>query len=125
MENFKPKFGSYPPSRIQLCQARKPCTPTRTGGSLDQVSLAYLNQMFPRMQWPAAGVDWSNGVQTGFTSVILEGDECLVFFLGGLPTNNPTVGCLGFSSDPNSPWAPPPWRTTSALAPCSASCPAG
>jgi prepilin-type N-terminal cleavage/methylation domain-containing protein len=102
LENFKTKFGFYPPSRIRLCSSQTMYANAGVAGSLDQLSLAYLNQMFPRMV--LAGADWSGGVQPGFSSVILEGDECLVFFLGGIPTNNPTPGCLGFSTDPHSPW---------------------
>src|SRR5262249_17508714 len=37
--------------------------------------------------------------------VTLEGQECLVFFLGGIPANG-QVGCTGFSSIPNSPSTP-------------------
>src|SRR5207248_1531508 len=35
-------------------------------------------------------------------SVVLEGEECLVFFLGGIQTTNPP-NCVGFSTDPFNP----------------------
>src|SRR5439155_9839088 len=55
-----------------------------------------------------AGVDWSGGLgipaNPGY--VILEGDQCLVFFLGGIPsTANGLNACLGFSRSPTNPTA--------------------
>jgi general secretion pathway protein G len=104
LENFKTKFGFYPPSRIRLCRTLAQYTNAQKQGSLDQVSLAYTNAMFPRISW-ANGIDWSNGLQPAFQQVVLEGDQCLVFFLGGIPNVSPP-GCQGFSTDPLHPANP-------------------
>src|SRR5262249_18811178 len=47
-------------------------------------------------------IDWSGGLGIPPGGVILEGDQCLVFFLGGIPTANPNA-CLGFSTNPKNP----------------------
>jgi hypothetical protein len=52
-------------------------------------------------------VDWNgNGVfQTPAQGgdYILEGDQCLVFFLGGIPGNSVPLQCRGFSTNPTDP----------------------
>jgi type II secretory pathway pseudopilin PulG len=126
IEQFKSRFNFYPPSRLKLAEVYSSANYPNAGtpGTLDADSVAYLTQMFPRMvnssgtgQWQSTGVDWNgNGaIDAGF--VILEGDQCLVFFLGGIPgscaitspapspasTNPPTV--LGFSTNPVNPSA--------------------
>ena len=45
-----------------------------------------------------------DGLGTPIQDYILEGDQCLVFFLGGLPNNNPAApGLIGFSNNPANP----------------------
>jgi general secretion pathway protein G len=55
--------------------------------------------------WP----DWNgDGVFGGDTAYVLQGYQCLVFFLGGIP-NPPGAGapgCTGFSADPTNPTLP-------------------
>src|SRR5262249_25558652 len=43
-------------------------------------------------------IDW-NGDGKYSDPVTLEGDQCLVFFLGGIPKQGTEPGCLGFSSN--------------------------
>src|SRR5262249_1485200 len=50
--------------------------------------------------WDTTGIDWLPG-QPG--PVTLEGHQCLVFFLGGIPVNGV---CTGFSSNPANPALP-------------------
>src|SRR5262245_19033509 len=60
--------------------------------------------------WATGGIDWNgNGgidAPNGGGDVILEGDQCLVFFLGGIPDNLSAVpNCRGFSTNPANPAA--------------------
>jgi hypothetical protein len=82
---------------------------------LAQDSVAYLQRIWPRL---GTAVDW-NGSGTVQTTAqggdcILEGDQCLVFFLGGIVTIDPVTKvpvCNGFSTNPGNPAAhvsPPP-----------------
>jgi general secretion pathway protein G len=107
LEQFKARYGFYPPSRIKLCRLRSQYS-TATTATLDQESLATLNRMFPRLaaNWT---IDWSGGTittaQWPAAGIILEGDQCLVFFLGGISAANPP-GALGFSTNPQNPATP-------------------
>jgi prepilin-type N-terminal cleavage/methylation domain-containing protein len=98
---FKTKFGFYPPSQIKLCFL----TSQYGNQQLDIDSQAVLTQMFPRCSttWANNGIMWvPNLNQTG--PVTLEGEECLVFFLGGWEqTSGATHLCVGFSTNPTSP----------------------
>jgi general secretion pathway protein G len=104
LQQFKAKYGFYPPSRVFLANKLKTYT-DNASDKLVQESLATLSSMFPNMNWN--GVDWTGGLgmpKSG--TVVLEGDQCLVFFLGGIPTNaNGTNACLGFSTSTTNPTA--------------------
>jgi prepilin-type N-terminal cleavage/methylation domain-containing protein len=90
LDNFKAKFGVYPPSTIKLCS---------DVSKIDPVSLSYLSAIWPRLDW-SQKPDWSG---TGSPAVFtLEGDQCLVFFLGGIP-DPATPGVRGFSTNPANP----------------------
>jgi prepilin-type N-terminal cleavage/methylation domain-containing protein len=132
METFKTKFkADYVPSRIRLCEKRvhynQVPTPAQLGGpKLDQESMAFLEKVFPKLVDPnnppgsanedanpwtssktSVWVDWNGSGTLDVPSannnyLILEGDQCLVFFLGGIPTRNPN-GTLGFSTNPRNP----------------------
>jgi hypothetical protein len=102
LEHFKVK---YLPSRIRLRETGN----YGTGDQLDIDSPAFLRQMWPNLTFP---VDWNGdgavtgnpdglGVDQGW---VLEGDQCLVFFLGGIPA--PTViNVQGFSANKRNPAA--------------------
>src|SRR5262245_36947772 len=104
LHNFRSRFFVYPPSRIKLSETGN----YNPDDPLDRDSLAYLRQMWPDLQWED-GIDWNgNGkidVPADGGDVVLEGDQCLVFFLGGIPTANPP-GCLGFSTNERNPAQP-------------------
>jgi general secretion pathway protein G len=123
VENFKTKFGYYPPSRIILCEnyLNYYNSNTPSMGFVSQLhadSFAFLNRIFPRINWSSTngigatawvGIDW-NGNGTGpDPAVLLEGDQCLVFFLGGIPSPPGPLSsgivptCSGFSTNPNNP----------------------
>jgi general secretion pathway protein G len=111
VENFRVKYGFYPPSRIHLCEQFGNYNQMN---SFDVESIGYLTRMFPRLDtsamgiWTTRGIDWNgNGVfDTPATGgdIVLEGDQCLVFFLGGIPANTGgPPACTGFSVNPNDP----------------------
>jgi prepilin-type N-terminal cleavage/methylation domain-containing protein len=98
---FKTKFGFYAPSRIKLC-----FQPGMYGNSqLDLDSQQVLTAMFPRCTgtWSTTGMNWVQNLnQTG--TVTLEGEECLVFFLGGVQQTSGNASlCIGFSTIPTDP----------------------
>jgi prepilin-type N-terminal cleavage/methylation domain-containing protein len=104
IQNFQTKYGvNYIPSRIVL----------REDGVYDMNdpvqadSYAYLTRLWPRLS-VAPGVtypvDWNgNGSQTPDPPVVLTGDQCLVFFLGGIQSSSPSPHCLGFSTNEKNP----------------------
>lgn len=119
VQSFQGKFGvSYMPSQIKLCKFYADYGTTQ----LDVDSIAYLTKLFPRLNtgsgaWSAGtGVNWTqDSTWTTVTThpasgtgplAVLEGHQCLVFFLGGIQiTSGGTLGCTGFSTnqlDPSS-----------------------
>jgi type II secretory pathway pseudopilin PulG len=110
LESFKSQFGFYPPSMLVLCENQNDYD---NRPAWWQESKYYLLKMFPRLSsnpaWtgpaPANFIDWNqDGKYTG--NLVLTGDQCLVFFLGGIQTTNPTTGakaCNGFSTNPANP----------------------
>jgi len=127
LQNFKSAFkiSDPPPSRIKICENYAQYFTVAADAQLDTDSVAYLTRLFPRISisgWtlpPAGtgtGIDWNgNGVIDG--PAVLEGDQCLVFFLGGIqapfqaPLPNPPVGIAppnmqGFSKNPLNPADP-------------------
>jgi general secretion pathway protein G len=79
-------------------------------GTLRQRSLSAIRKFFPRANLnqnpnPALFPDFNgDGVQNpGY--IYLEGDECLVFFLGGIPQHDGSVTTMvGFCKDPTLPF---------------------
>jgi prepilin-type N-terminal cleavage/methylation domain-containing protein len=114
LENFKTKYGAYPPSRIRICERRGYYGATQ----FDLDSISFIQQMFPRIDaagWANPGIDWNGNGNIDPANLggdmILEGDQCMVFFLGGIPSipsiggSVPQFACLGFSSNPLNPAA--------------------
>lgn len=132
---FQSKFQvDHIPSLIILCETLDdyynnsyPGENLNPRSNLHRDSVAYLTRLWPRligtgfdMNMPprpirfwnattpfARGIDWNgnNAIDSG--AMLLEGDQCLVFFLGGIPDNiSGTAGCLGFSTNPTSPATP-------------------
>jgi prepilin-type N-terminal cleavage/methylation domain-containing protein len=139
LADFKSKYGDYPPSRILLNEngyyntydttytytaAESTNAVDISNGQLAQRSLSYLRRFFPRLQltsdpsYATSGIynattgwpDFNGNGGTGpDTSKLLTGDECLVFFLGGIPqlsTENGvnTYGMTGLSKNPVNPF---------------------
>jgi hypothetical protein len=97
---------SYVPSRIKLSET---CNyPQRhQPNTLDFDSVQFLRTMWPRIVLePGTRIDW-NGDGRVQGDWVLEGDECLVFFLGGIPVGpGGTPGCMGFATNPRNPASP-------------------
>ena len=124
---FKAKYGDYPPSRIMLAEngdysgVSSTATLSITGisqdinlGQLTQRSVAALRKFFPSVNFSTGGAlfnansgQWydfnGNGVLDGH--YILQGHQCLAFFLGGIPQVTSTgYGMSGFAKNPSNPF---------------------
>jgi general secretion pathway protein G len=124
---FKAKYGDYPPSRIYLPENGYFPVGSTIGlntvglsaditlGQLAQRSVAALRKFFPSVNFstsqpvflgnpPARWYDFNgNGSYDG--AYILQGHQCLVFFLGGIPQlTGTTIGTSGFAKDPTNPF---------------------
>jgi prepilin-type N-terminal cleavage/methylation domain-containing protein len=79
-----------------------------------RATISLLQKMFGRhvdlrpVTAGGPGIDWNgNGRIDSGVDLILEGQHCLVFLLGGIPTPpGASAGCLGFSTDPVNPATP-------------------
>jgi hypothetical protein len=116
IDNFKTWMGpKYIPSRIKLCEKFGSYGKT----PLDVDSINYLTSLFPHLLdpvpetgivlWRDRGIDWNGDGRIDDDGIILEGHQCLVFFLGGIPKGG-GIGnrwgepdCMGFSTDPRDP----------------------
>jgi hypothetical protein len=112
-EAFKAHYGRYPPGRIALARGMdypniaQPVNDAR--GQLERESVEYLMAIFPGIDprsgmhdWTGQGVDPITFVPLGQPGVYyLEGQEALVFFLGGLHYG--TSGFVGFCTDSTRP----------------------
>jgi general secretion pathway protein G len=126
LASFKTRFGDYPPSFVVLDESglyannQAVVTLVRNhfqtvGGITNQTQLdiqttkaiqrseRYLKKLFNRMG--STPQDINGDGLFNMAPVILEGDECLVFFLGGLPRqSDPTTFELtGFCKRPDAP----------------------
>ncbi len=129
LASFKAKYGDYPPSRILLAEdgdysvvnSANGSVPLGTGditvAQLAQRSLAYMRKFFPRVVLSTSGKVFLQGASRWYdfngdgnfsynAPYILQGHECLVFFLGGIPLQTSTglFGMTGFGKDPTNPF---------------------
>jgi len=102
------------PSRLQLYKRFNQYDLSRNSdGSphnlLDTDSAAFLQRVWPRLvnngQFAAESqrVDWDGIAAEHPQGWTLQGQECLVFFLGGIPTTIGTPGCTGFATSSTDP----------------------
>jgi prepilin-type N-terminal cleavage/methylation domain-containing protein len=98
----------YIPSQIKICKRYSSYGTTQ----LDKDSIAYLTSVFPGLVrpsptmsvWNTVGIDWDGTGVGSNTVVTLQGDQCLVFFLGGIPTSSGGVfGVTGFANNQSNP----------------------
>jgi prepilin-type N-terminal cleavage/methylation domain-containing protein len=125
LEQFKSKFGDYPPSRVLLVEngnytnyinsnasmssidAASPGTGDITVGQLATRTLTAFRKFWPRVQLSTNGSSppnlstsfWYdfNGNGTLDGAYVLHGHECLVFFLGGVPVYDVSSGGYGMT----------------------------
>ncbi len=91
----------YIPSRIHLCEN---LAAYNMNNQLDQDSFLYLRKLWPRLN-TGSMVDWDGSGVAGDADYTLEGNECLVFFVGGIPSQI-GLGTTGFGTDPVNPTTP-------------------
>lgn len=125
LAQFKSAYNEYPPSRIVISESGDYTTTTLNAGSvplgnLAQRSMAALKRCFPRLTFntttpgkPAPTVAThgfydANGNGVLDPPYMLQGPECLVLFLGGIPqySNSGTWSVGGFAKDPLNPFQP-------------------
>src|SRR5262245_46642027 len=97
---FKQKFSvDYIPSKIVLRENGAYVTngPDPVQNKLELDSINWLKQAWPLLAFP---VDWNQNNTTDTTPYTLEGDQCLVFFLGGINENGQPSG---FSTNKSNP----------------------
>lgn len=96
LNDFKTKYGAYPPSRITLYH--NATTWANTSDPEVQRSRQIIRGFWPQFNFAAASYPWSATVE-------LRGAECLVFFLGGMARNGGEWNDLiGFSNNPAAPF---------------------
>jgi len=130
LAQFKSQYGVHPPSRIILSETGDYSTATisnQTGlsanyaAALAQRSVSYFRRIWPRMILSTTGpiINAQTKVYdftgTGFTDAFgkqvlptvhgIQGAECLVFFLGGIPQRLDSGGyaVVGFAKNPQNP----------------------
>ncbi|MFT3878942.1 MAG: prepilin-type N-terminal cleavage/methylation domain-containing protein [Gemmatales bacterium] len=126
-EQFKATFGRYPPGRIMicedmrgyqkaieqhLCQDRPVADPThqKALAYLAMMSMEYLQSIFPGIDLNA-GHDWNGDGVIDDRQYYLNGNEAMVFLLGGMRYGKGAVDTLGtnrsggqgFSTDKTQP----------------------
>lgn len=94
---FKTDKGFYPPSQLRLRNSRAAYGTT----PLEQQSLSFISAMWPQLDFTNVRWDGSSGATA--IDYTLEGDQCLVFFLGGPPNPGGATLMGGFASDPRNP----------------------
>lgn len=121
LEAFKERYGAYPPSRIRLRENTKyAANPAHPDFQFDQHSIAWLRRIWPNIVIETHNNTSGNPATTANPAFIwffddsatttrrtydLEGDECLVFFLGGVAekSTSGTIILQGFTRNPQNP----------------------
>ena len=101
LADFQGKFGMYPPSRITLYETGDRTAAT---GWYENTAQAKWSRSIIRRLWPDFNftLDRDFNQDSAFSgSWTLEGDQCLVFFLGGIWDGSKFAG---FSADPRNPF---------------------
>jgi prepilin-type N-terminal cleavage/methylation domain-containing protein len=132
LANFKSKYGDYPPSRFLAVEygdystflvntmpltTTTPSDPYSPGegdismAQLAQRSVAAIRKFWPRVNTATGSATNTlvydfNGNGNPDGAYILHGHECLVFFLGGVPSQDSSgnFGLNGFDKNPQNPF---------------------
>ncbi len=109
LSDFKSQFNEYPPSRIVVAEdGNYSAANLGTYAYLGPRTVAALRKYWPRMSISTSGAPGSipgpgyydfngNGVNDHATPYVLNGPQCLVFFLGGIPQPTASGGTTGFA----------------------------
>jgi hypothetical protein len=98
---FKQEFNvTWLPSRILLREDGA----YNLNNQVEKDTVVFFQQMFGK-RLNLAGIDWNGDGVISNEPVTLGGDQCLVFFLGGIPAPGTPEAVLGFSTDPTNPAA--------------------
>lgn len=106
VDGFQKDFRvSYIPSRIKLSEIGNYLQRDQPN-TLDFDSVHYLYKLWPKLDLASGSrIDW-NGDGQCEGDWVLESDECLVFFIGGLPSHTEdTAEYLGFPDNSHDPTA--------------------
>lgn len=115
-ETFKSTFGRYPPGRILLCESMEGyrqaiveylCQTHFQKSKQDKDGLAwlamdsmeYLKSIFPNIDLNA-GHDWNGDGVIDNRQYYLQGDECLIYFLGGMRHGTGALDAQGSNRTP-------------------------
>jgi prepilin-type N-terminal cleavage/methylation domain-containing protein len=102
LEHFNKDHNMYPPSRILLLPTGNAYSTAHN--QLATASLAYLTKVWPNLDLNT-NIPWAGNVMTiPASGIVLDGDQCLVFFLGGIPDSTGAV--IGFAENPANPADP-------------------
>jgi prepilin-type N-terminal cleavage/methylation domain-containing protein len=101
LQEFYKRYKFYPPDKIRLYSN---LNSYNSADPLDAASISYLNTMWPDLDRTQT-FNWGGGASLPAGGVVLEGDQCLVFFLGGLPSGA-FQAPNGFFNNPKNPTAP-------------------
>lgn len=99
LAQFQAHFGTYPPSRITLCN-------NSTDWASHPRSKAIIRRLWPSFDFSTDGAGGTLLPASGASTLELDGAECLAFFLGGVREDNAGVpgGYIGFSKNPRQPF---------------------
>lgn len=105
--NFQNQFGTMPPGRITLWSSE-------AEWNANPKDKAVIRQLFPQFDFVfCGGAPWLDPMHSAMNANVtpdktLTGAECLVFFLGGVPSSSSTPGSIslnGFSRSPTQPFS--------------------
>lgn len=97
---------SFFPSQLVLYNDISQYRSTTANAATKQTANVLRAMFGPRFISKGTQVSW-DGTGTLGNSVTLKGSECLVFYLGGMPSTSGGNKCIGFSVDPLNPTKPP------------------
>ena len=100
LATFQNKFGTYPPSAITLWG-------TEALWNSNPTDKSTIRSIWPDFDFSTAGRGDQSLHPWGTTNKVLSGDECLVFFLGGMPdySGGSVPALRGFSKNARWPFA--------------------
>lgn len=111
---FRATYGVEPPSRLIICEDEtvwNAIDPSPAVQQLKMESKAALRRIWPNISFgnSATGANTGGMPQAIFAAnspmLTLYGDECLVFFLGGMADSSGAL--IGFSTNPSLPFSVP------------------